>query len=107
MDGLNGFKKIVDEHGPAAVARQSCLSKGTVSLVYNGKYPASPEAVINVVLTAYGGKPMEKIPAGYKKDAQGRLVPVESIKEIDLTRDEIGAENSSKSSEGFRGVSRF
>jgi len=107
MDGFKTFGRIVDEHGPAAVARQSCLSKAIVRLVCDRKYPASPEAVINVVLTAYGGKPMEKIPAGYKKDAQGRLVPVESIKEIDLTRDEIGAENSSKSSEGFRGVSRF
>jgi len=29
------------------------------------------------------------VPAGYMKDAQGRLVPVEMVKEIDRTRDEL------------------
>lgn len=32
------------------------------------------------------------IPEGYRKDAHGRLVPVESIKPIDLTRDALVAE---------------
>ena len=29
------------------------------------------------------------IPDGYRRDAQGRLVPVEQIKEVDLVRDEL------------------
>ncbi|MFT0211804.1 DUF3164 family protein [Pseudomonas sp. F1_0610] len=32
---------------------------------------------------------MSLIPEGYKQDAQGRLVPVEQIKEIDKLRDEL------------------
>lgn len=34
----------------------------------------------------------QKTPDGYRKDAKGRLVPVESIKEIDLTRDALVVE---------------
>ncbi|MDD5249677.1 MAG: DUF3164 family protein [Rhodocyclaceae bacterium] len=32
---------------------------------------------------------VEQTPAGYKRDGQGRLVPVESIKPIDMARDEL------------------
>lgn len=35
--------------------------------------------------------PTTTIPAGYKADSQGRLVPVETIKPIDLERDELVA----------------
>lgn len=42
---------------------------------------------------------MEKIPEGYKKDAQGRLVPIEMIKEIDLSRDELIEEIVTKAKE--------
>ncbi|MDF3059397.1 MAG: sulfate transporter [Rariglobus sp.] len=31
----------------------------------------------------------EPIPAGYKPDSQGRLVPLSQIKQVDLTRDEL------------------
>lgn len=34
----------------------------------------------------------ETIPNGFRQDAQGRLVPVDQIKEIDLARDEIVSE---------------
>lgn len=32
---------------------------------------------------------MNSIPEGYKKDAKGRLIPLEAIKPIDLARDEL------------------
>ncbi len=38
----------------------------------------------------------DSIPDGYKKDAMGRLVPVENIDEIDLLRDELVKEKIAK-----------
>ncbi|MTD32542.1 DUF3164 family protein [Paludibacterium denitrificans] len=35
---------------------------------------------------------MNAIPRGYKKDAKGRLIPVETIKPIDIARDELVSE---------------
>lgn len=35
---------------------------------------------------------MNAIPQGYKKDAKGRLIPVETIKPIDIARDELVSE---------------
>ncbi|MTD33975.1 DUF3164 family protein [Paludibacterium denitrificans] len=35
---------------------------------------------------------MDAIPQGYKKDAKGRLIPVETIKPIDIARDELVSE---------------
>lgn len=35
---------------------------------------------------------MNAIPQGYKKDAKGRLIPVEAIKPIDMARDELVSE---------------
>lgn len=32
---------------------------------------------------------MNAVPQGYKQDAKGRLIPVETIKEIDLARDQL------------------
>ena len=35
---------------------------------------------------------MNAIPQGYKKDAKGRLISVETIKPIDIARDELVSE---------------
>lgn len=87
-------KAVQLEGSQAAVARKLGLSAATISQVLSGTYSSSTEAVAQKVLEIYGGKTMaeENTPDGYKRDAQGRLVPLESIKEIDLARDALVAE---------------
>lgn len=41
----------------------------------------------------------EKVLDGYKKDGRGRLIPIESIKEVDLARDELVEEIVGKAKE--------
>jgi len=83
-------KAIIADGGQAAVARQIGYSASTVSAVLNGKYNGSTAAIEQAVLQTYGGKMTEQaVPAGYRKNALGHLVPIESIKEEDLLRDEF------------------
>lgn len=49
----------------------------------------------------------QPIPEGYMKDAQGRLVPVEMIKEIDLERDALVREIVEKAQEQAHALGEF
>lgn len=49
----------------------------------------------------------EKIPEGFMRDSQGRLVPVDLVKEIDRTRDELVREIVSKALEVSDQVAKF
>lgn len=47
------------------------------------------------------------IPEGYRIDAQGRMIPIDTIKPIDLARDELVQEIVSKAKEQSSGLSVF
>lgn len=102
-------KAVQIEGSQAAVARKLGLSAATISQVLSGTYSSSAEAVANKVLEIYGGKKMteETIPDGYKQDAQGRLVPLESIKEIDLARDSLVTEIIKKANQLSAQITAF
>ncbi|VVE59846.1 sulfate transporter [Pandoraea captiosa] len=50
---------------------------------------------------------MNAIPAGYKKDTKGRLIPVEAIKPIDMARDELVLEIVEKARAQSASLSAF
>lgn len=75
--------------GQTEVAKRLGVSVPTVSMVTRGVYPASTANIEIKVNQTFGGKMEEIIPKGYKKNAVGHLVPIESIKEADLARDEL------------------
>ncbi len=92
MDWLILLRKAVRvEGGQAAVGRKIDYSGTTISQVLGGTYNGSTDAIRDKVLKIYGGKTMQDkpVPEGYKRNAVGNLVPIERIKEIDLTRDEF------------------
>lgn len=89
MGWLELLKEAVDRKGGQAVARELGYSVPTLSLVINDKYGASTAAIEARVLAIYGGGIVEPVPAGRMADRRGNWVPVESIKEIDLARDEL------------------
>ena len=92
MGWLNLLRKAVRvEGGQAAVGRKINYSAATISLVLGGNYNGSTDAIRDKVLEIYGEKAMNEkpVPEGYKRNAVGNLVPMERIKEIDLTRDEF------------------
>lgn len=49
----------------------------------------------------------ETIPAGYRRDAQGRLIPQATIKPIDLARDQLVAELIAKGRALSRAIAEF
>ncbi len=86
------LNQAIDSLGQAEVARRLNLSAPTISMVRRNKYPASTDEVASKIMDTFGGSNMqaqEPIPQGYKKNAVGHLVPLESIKEADLARDEL------------------
>lgn len=92
MDWLSLLRKaVIAEGGQAAVGRKIGYSGPTISQVLGGTYNGSTDAIRDKVLEIYGGKTMQDkpVPEGYKRNAVGNLVPIERIKEIDLTRDEF------------------
>ena len=90
MTWIELLRKAVQAEGSqAAVAARIGYSPAAVSQVLNGTYNGSVDAVRNAVQSIYGGKVMQPVPNGYKQNAVGHLVPIESIKEIDLARDEF------------------
>lgn len=92
MDWLSLLRKAVRvEGGQAAVGRTLGYSAPTISLVLGGNYNGRTDAIRDKVLEIYGGKAMNEkpVPEGYKRNAVGNLVPIERIKEIDLTRDDF------------------
>lgn len=87
-------KAVMVEGSQAAVARKIGCSPATVCRMLNNNYTAGTEAIERRVQAVYGGKVMTEtmVPDGYKLNAAGHLVPLDSIKEIDLARDEFVAE---------------
>lgn len=77
------------EGSQAKVAEKIGYSRSTLSLVLAGKYPGKTTGIQEKVLEVYGGKNMQAVPEGYMMNAIGHLVPIESIKEIDLERDKF------------------
>ncbi|WP_293766948.1 DUF3164 family protein, partial [uncultured Aquitalea sp.] len=49
----------------------------------------------------------QNTPNGYRKDAKGRLIPVESIKPIDLTRDALVVEIINKALDVNKMLAQF
>ncbi|MDG4475411.1 DUF3164 family protein [Thiovibrio frasassiensis] len=90
MDWLSLLRKAVEvEGGQAAVGRKIDYSAPTISQVLGGTYNGSTDAIRDKVLAIYGGRTLDTkpVPEGYMKNGVGNLVPIESIKEIDLVRD--------------------
>ena len=76
-------------HGQAEVARRLNLDDSTISLASRGKYPASTDNIEAKVLEVFGGEQTPEIPVGYKQNAVGHLVRIETIKPVDLLRDKL------------------
>jgi len=81
-------KAITAEGSQSAVAEKIGYSRSALCQVVAGTYPAT-DAIKGKILEIYGGKSMQQIPDGYMRNAIGHLVPIESIKDIDLARDEF------------------
>lgn len=85
-------KAILVEGSQAAVAAKLKYSPATISRVLAGNYDGDMAAIFSAIATTYGGRTMEQTPAipdGYMQNSLGHLVPIESIKEVDLLRDEV------------------
>ena len=84
-------RAIVAEGSQSAVARRLGYSPSAISAVLGGSYNGSAKAIEAAVRNIYGGKTVteQAVPAGYKRNAIGHLVPIESIKDEDLLRDEF------------------
>ncbi len=82
-------KAIVVEGSQAEVGRKIGYSPAAISMAMAGTYPGGAEAIGQKVMEIYGGKTMQDVPSGYMMNGVGHLVPIESIKEIDLARDEF------------------
>lgn len=83
-------KAVLAEGSQATVAARPGYSPAAISQGLNDNYNGQPDAIRAAVLATYGGKKeMERIPEGYKRNAVGHLVPIESIKEEDLARDQF------------------
>lgn len=92
MDWIDLLRKAVKVEGSQAeVARKLKVSPSAICQLLKGSYPSDAEAIKLKTYEVYGGKTMTQaqVPDGYKMDAQGRLIPVKMIKEIDLSRDDL------------------
>ena len=93
-------KAVLAEGSQATVAARLGYSPAAISQVLNDNYNGQPDAIRAAVLATYGGKKdMERIPDGYKRNAVGHLVPIESIAEIDLARDQFVQEMVARAQE--------
>lgn len=91
MEWLNLLRKaIIAEGSQKKVAETLGYSPATISMIIAGTYGADSTAIGLKVMEIYGGKKMQQeVPQGYMMNGIGHLVPIESIKEIDLARDEF------------------
>lgn len=82
--------KIV-EGSWSKVAVKLGYSPATISQTVAGIYPGDIAGIAQKVMEVYGGKlmTMKEVPSGYMVNGIGHLVPIESIKDIDLARDEF------------------
>ena len=89
------LRKAMLAEGPTTVAARIGCAPSELARVVHGDIVGQEghtniEAVMGAVSTIYGGKRnMQNIPEGYKRNAVGHLVPIESIKEEDLARDQF------------------
>jgi len=83
--------EVIRNLGQAETARRLGISPAAVSLAANGKYPADPGNIADKIISTFGDETMteEKVPEGYKRNGVGHLVPLETIKDEDLARDEF------------------
>lgn len=101
-------KAILVEGSQAGVAQKTGYDKSTVSQIQNGVYAGSTEHFFSKLNEVYGMSATEKvIPEGYREDAQGRLVPIETIREIDLARDSFVREQVAKAKDMSSRISAF
>ncbi|MBM9605944.1 DUF3164 family protein [Desulfopila inferna] len=84
-------KAILAEGSQAKVANKLGYSPATISQTVAGSYPGDTAGIAQKIMEVYGGKIMntKEVPDGYMLNGVGHLVPLESIKEIDLARDEF------------------
>jgi hypothetical protein len=84
-------KAILVEGSQSKVAVKLGYSPATISQTVAGIYPGDTAGIAQKVMEVYGGKIMNvmEVPDGYMRNGVGHLVPIESIKEIDLARDEF------------------
>ncbi len=84
-------KAILAEGSQSKVAVKLGYSPATISQTVAGSYPGDTAGIAQKIMEVYGGKIMntKEVPVGYLRNAVGHLVPIESIKEIDLARDEF------------------
>ena len=82
-------KAIIAEGSQNKVAAKLGYSPATISMMVAGTYGGNVAAVADKVMEIYGGKTMQnrEVPDGYMMNNLGHLVPIEAIKEIDLSRD--------------------
>lgn len=111
MSWLEQLRQAVAASNQAQVARELELSPATVSQVLNGLYPASTERIAARVLRRYPTPrhrrhqgattmtPNPKVPEGYRQNANGDLVLIDNIKEIDLLRDALVQEIAEEAKE--------
>jgi len=90
MDWRELLRKAVMVAGSQKeVSRQTGYSPATISMVLSGTYTGNGEAIGQKIMEIYGGKTMQEVPSGYMMNRVGHLVPIETIKEIDIARDEF------------------
>lgn len=84
-------KAIYAEGSQALVAAKLGYSPATVSRMVAGIYSGDIVGISEKIMEVYGGKKtmLQDVPDGYMMNGVGHLVPIESIKEIDLARDEF------------------
>lgn len=101
-------KAVLAEGSQASVAARIGYSPAAISQAISGNYNGSTEAIAQAVLATYGGKAMQQtIPDGYMQNAVGHLVPIESIKEIDLVRDEFVRQTITRAKEFSERINQF
>ena len=85
-------KALVIEGSQAALADRLGYHRSTISRALAGTYQADTDGLKARVLQLYGNgghMKQDRVPDGYKRNAMGHLVPIETIKDEDLMRDEL------------------
>lgn len=102
----NLLREAAKKEGLKVVGWAIGYSKSTLSMVLSGTYDSDVETIRRKVIEVYGDE-ADKVPEGYRKNASGHLIPKESIKEIDITRDELVTEIIYKASQVVDQVKAF
>ena len=103
-------KAVKAEGSQAAVARKLGVSPSMINQILTGTYPSDTGAIAAKINEIYGSKNIMQetvMPDGYKRNALGHLVPIETIKDEDLARDEFVMETIKKAKNISSIVSNF